>query len=84
MSASPSSISLSHHLSLSLYTRMIADKHIPTACVKFAEEKGSEILQKNHVNSFLAHLVSLCQFGLISLPVMKTSMDILNAKRAFS
>ena len=62
---------------------MIADKHLPNACVRFSQEKGSEILQRNHVHSFLAHLVSLCQFGLISLSVIKTSMDIINAKRPF-
>jgi hypothetical protein len=57
---------------------MTAYRQIPAACIQFTKEKGSEIVQKNIVYSFLAHLTSLCDFGLITPSVIKTCMDALD------
>ena len=60
---------------------MTAYKQIPAACLKFTQEKGPEIIEKNIVYSFLAHLMSLCDFGLITPSVIKSCMDLVVGSR---
>ena len=56
------------------FQRVIAEKQIPRACLKFAAESAEKIAAKGLVHNFLAHLVSLCDFGLISPGVIAASM----------
>ena len=37
--------------------RLIADKQIPNACVKFATEKQGELLEKGIGRNFMTHLI---------------------------
>ena len=57
---------------------MTAYKQVPSACVKFTQEKGPEIVEKNIVNSFLAHLTSLCDFSLISPSTIQNCVEIVH------
>lgn len=57
--------------------RMTAYKQIPAACLQFTQEKGEEIVQKKIVFSFLAHLIGLCDFGLVTPSDIKSCMDTL-------
>lgn len=61
---------------------MTAYKQIPGACLQFTQERGSEIIQKKIVYSFLAHLIGLSDFGLISPSVIKSCMDTLHGLQA--
>ena len=56
--------------------RLIADKQIPNACVKFATEKQGELLEKGIGRNFMTHLIALCDFGLISPAVIRTCMGL--------
>ena len=58
--------------------RLIADKQIPAACVKFAQVSREVLTEKDIVQNFMAHLINLCDFGLISPAVIRASMNIIH------
>ena len=57
--------------------RLIADKQIPNACIKFATEKQGELMEKGIGRNFMTHLIALCDFGLISPAIIRTCMGIM-------
>ena len=56
---------------------LIADKQVPIHCLKFAQEQRQTIKDKGIVHNFMAHLISLCDYGLIPPRVIGTSMAII-------
>jgi len=72
----PTHLTACHFVFCHCLHRLIADKQIPTACVKFAQQKRAEILRKGISRNFMTHLIALCDFGLISPAVIRSSMNI--------
>lgn len=62
----------------SLEKRIIAEKQVPQACLKFVTENGKEIIERALVPNFLSHLVSLFDYGLISPAIVKESMRVIH------
>ncbi|XP_034249349.1 polycomb protein suz12-A isoform X2 [Thrips palmi] len=44
----------------------VGDCQVPTACTKFLEKKGKELLDKNLYRNFIVHMCSLFDYGLVS------------------
>lgn len=59
-----------------LTIRIIAEKQVSLACLKFAQDLGVHLLERGLVSNFMAHLVNLFEFGFISPSILKESMNI--------
>lgn len=59
--------------------RIIAEKQMPLACIKFAKEKGKQMVQDGLVPNFMAHLVNLFDLGLITPTNLKESMGLVRS-----
>lgn len=59
----------------SLLCRIIADKQIPLACIKFAEQRGQLLREKGLVPNFLSHMINLFDFGLVSPSTLREGME---------
>ena len=62
--------------------RLIAAKQLPAACLKFAKERREELIEKDIVQNFMTHLITLCDIGLINPTVLKDSMAVVYSSAA--
>lgn len=57
--------------------RLVADKEISAACIKFATRMKAELIEKHMVSNFMAHLASLFDYGLVNAAAIHQSMGII-------
>ena len=60
-----------------IQSKVVGDCHIAQACITFAEAHAKTIREKSLTNNFLAHLVQLCDQGLITLDQIQDSLSII-------
>ena len=70
-----SSSSLLHVCGIIIF-RLIAEKQVPQACIKFSKENGKLFHEKGIVPNFMTHLISLFDIGLITPTTIKESMCV--------
>ena len=58
-------------------TKIVGDCHISQACLSFATLHGKTIREKSLSKNFLAHLVQLCDQGLITVGNVQDSISII-------
>ena len=58
--------------------KVVGDCHMAEACIAFANTHAKIIREKSLTNNFLAHLVQLCDQGLITLDQIQDSLSIIN------
>ena len=56
---------------------MIADKQIPVACLRFAQQKRQLLHERGLVPNFMSHMVNLFDFGLLPPAVLKKGMQVI-------
>ena len=61
---------------LTFLIRLIADKEISAACIKFATRMKEELIEKHIVYNFMAHLASLFDYGLVTATAVHQSLSI--------
>lgn len=65
---------LSSHHSCCVY-RIIADKQVPMACIKFARQRGALLREKGLVPNYMSHLVNLFDLGLVAPSILKEAVS---------
>ncbi len=63
-------IELSIIVTMSNYCRVLADKHIPQTCIKFAQEKLNELREKNIIYNLMSHMIYMCDIGLVTASII--------------
>ena len=59
-----------------IFFRLVADKEVSAACIKFATRMKAVLIEKHIVYNFMAHLASLFDYGLVTAAAVHQSLSI--------